>query len=57
MHTISLNDEQQLVGLLQKGDDRAFRVVYDYYWPIMYSHALRMLQEENEAEDMTQELF
>lgn len=57
MNRISLNDEQQLVCLLQKGDAQAFRVVYDYYWPIMYSHALRMLQQEDEAEDLTQELF
>lgn len=57
MNSITLDDERELVKLLQKGDARAFRVVYDYYWPLMYSHALRMLQNENDAEDMVQELF
>lgn len=56
-HIISSDDEKQLVRLLKKGSDRAFRVVYNYYWPIMYSHALRMLQHEVDAEDITQELF
>lgn len=57
MNRISLKDEHQLVRLLQSGDSHAFRAVYDYYWPVMYSHALRMLQQEDEAEDLTQELF
>ncbi len=50
-------DEPDLLKRLISGDEQAFTFIYKIYWPVLYSHALRMLHDEEEAKDVVQELF
>lgn len=47
----------QLLALIQKKNERAFKAVYQRYWAVLYRHALRMTGSEEEAKDIIQELF
>lgn len=46
-----------LVRLLKSGDTHAFTEIFNRYWDKMYIHALKMLQNEDEAKDLVQEIF
>lgn len=52
----NLND-LQLAALLKSGDRGAFGEIYNRYWDVLYIHALRVLNDEDEAKDLVQELF
>lgn len=52
----SLSDAE-LTGLLKSGDKKAFTEIFDRYWEKAYLHALRMLEDDDEAKDLVQELF
>jgi RNA polymerase sigma-70 factor (family 1) len=52
----SLSDVQ-LSGLLKSGDHAAFAEIYERYWDFLYGHALKMLRDEAEAQDLVQDLF
>ncbi len=47
----------ELHELVKQGSEPAFTVIYQRYWALLYRHALRMLQDEDEAEDAVQETF
>jgi len=49
--------DEKLLSLLIDRDNHAFSEIYNRYWPLLYKHALRMLKEENESEDVVQEVF
>lgn len=49
--------DEKLLSLLKQGDKDAYTVIYSRFWAVIYRHARRMLQDEQEAEDMTQEVF
>lgn len=51
-----LTDEQLLI-LLKKGDELAFAAIYERYWPLLLNHARRMLQDDDEAYDVLQDIF
>jgi len=42
---------------LQQGDTRALGVIYDRYGTLVYRLALKLLASNQEAEDLTQEIF
>ena len=50
-------DDRELLERLRQGDDRAFSTIYQRYWMVMYNHAYRMLQDEEEARDVLQDVF
>ncbi len=52
----SLSDIE-LSDLLWSGDSMAFTEVFNRYWDKMFLHALKMLEDEDEAKDLVQELF
>lgn len=52
----SLSDIE-LAGLLRSGDKLAFSEIFNRYWDKTYIHALKMLQDEDEAKDLVQDLF
>jgi len=52
----SLTD-QELVHLLKSGDHRAFEEIYERNWGVLFFHALKMLNDEDEAKDVVQEVF
>ncbi|SDL15820.1 RNA polymerase sigma-70 factor, ECF subfamily [Pedobacter sp. ok626] len=47
----------ELVSYLKRGDRKAFSVIYDRYWGKLFCHAKKMLNDEEEASDVVQELF
>lgn len=49
--------DAQLIDLLRTGDHFSFTEIYNRYWRLMYSHIYKMLQNEEEAKDILQELF
>ncbi len=55
--TEALNDEIELVRQAQTGDLSAFEALTNHYEQRVYSLALRMLRQEQDAEDVTQQTF
>jgi len=49
--------DHELTDLLKSGDHAAFTEIYNRYMGVLYVHALRMLKEEDEAEDILHEIF
>lgn len=52
-----LRSDAELFGLLRAGDTTALGILYDRYSSLVYSLALRVLANPQEAEDLTQEVF
>jgi RNA polymerase sigma-70 factor, ECF subfamily len=50
------SDEDLVRGTLQ-GEENAFSQLYDRYWRPIYSTAYRIIQNPEEAQDATQEIF
>lgn len=50
-------DEQNTMLRLSRGDEGAFRDVYDRYWRHVYRAAKRYLQSDDLAQDIVQEVF
>lgn len=57
MASIQTCPDKDLMALLKSGDHAAFAEIYNRYWGLMYAHALKMLEDEDEAKDVIQELF
>lgn len=57
MSYIKFTDQRLLERLVQAADKAAFTEIYERYWSVMYMHALKMLQEEEDARDAVQDLF
>ena len=57
MASHSVLSDPELVALLQQRDDAAFAEIYQRYWSVLFLHARNLLRNEEEAEDITQELF
>lgn len=56
-HAYSQLSDLELAGLLKSGDQSAFAQIYERYWRVIYSHVYKMLQDEEEAKDVIQEVF
>jgi RNA polymerase sigma-70 factor (family 1) len=52
----SLNDYELLL-LFQQGNRNAYEEIYHRYWPVIFRHARKMLQGDEEAKDVVQEVF
>ena len=50
-------EEQQLIESLKRGDESAFREVVDTRQGLVYNTVLGILQNAEDAEDVTQEVF
>ncbi|WP_437918091.1 RNA polymerase sigma factor [Sphingobacterium sp. LRF_L2] len=46
-----------LVDLLKKQDSKAFTELYNRYWGVMFSHARRMVKDDDLARDTVQDIF
>ncbi len=57
MKTYSEYSDESLFSLVQNGDNTAFDVLYERFFPLLYIHALRKLQDEQEAKDLVQDTF
>lgn len=49
--------DRDLVHQLRRGDTQALAALYDRYAQLVYTLALRILQNPTEAEDLTQDVF
>jgi len=50
-------EDEEMLSLFLSGDKTAYRAIYDRYWAILYRHARKMLQNDEEAKDVVQEVF
>ncbi|WP_316818144.1 RNA polymerase sigma-70 factor [Pedobacter nyackensis] len=57
MGQLSDISDDELLGVFQSGDPKAYRQIYDRFWPLLYRHARNMLRNEEEAKDVVQEVF
>lgn len=55
--TDNLYNEQELLLLISKGDEVAFRKLYDRHWNRVFSLAMHYLKMPGWAEDILQEVF
>ena len=46
-----------LFSLVQQGDDKAFDVLYNRFFPLLYIHACQKLNDKQEAKDLVQDTF
>ncbi len=49
--------DAELICSLRAGQQEAFRILYERYSGLVYTLALRILNQPGEAEDLTQEVF
>lgn len=49
--------EIKLMGRVAGGDEEAFRLLYNRYWPKVYQKARHLLKSDDLAQDLTQEAF
>lgn len=53
---LSLSDNELLFAF-KRGEDYAFKVLYDRYWQLLYVSACKVIKDEDEAKDVVQEVF
>jgi RNA polymerase sigma-70 factor (ECF subfamily) len=56
MHVVQDTDSS-LLAALRKGDELAFRALYERYWTELYTMAYRRLRDEEAAKDIVQNIF
>lgn len=49
--------DHELVYLLKENNHTAYRVIYERYWSVLFRHARRILQSDEEAKDIIQDIF
>ncbi len=49
--------DEELADLLRNGDHKAYTVIFDRFYGLLFIHACKMLANEDEAKDVVQELF
>ncbi|MNJ87438.1 ECF RNA polymerase sigma factor SigW [compost metagenome] len=57
MDKLIFKSDDDLLLLLQSGDHPAFEVIYNRYWQLLFRFARKMLQDENVAKDVVQDVF
>lgn len=49
--------DQELLALFRNGEQKAYQVIYKRYWALLFRHARRILQNDEEAKDVVQDIF
>jgi RNA polymerase sigma-70 factor (ECF subfamily) len=57
MATDPQDTEKELIGRCQKGDQNAFKKIYDLHAPKMYMVAQRYMNNQDDAQDVLQDAF
>lgn len=57
MTAYSSYTDQELAALLKLSNHGAFTEIYNRYKGVLYVHALKLLKDEDEAQDVVQELY
>ncbi|MEM7551971.1 MAG: RNA polymerase sigma factor [Bacteroidota bacterium] len=50
-------DQKELIPLLKKGDEQAFKVLIDKHQKLVYNTVLSFVKSEEDADDLAQEVF
>jgi len=53
----SSDNEKELLARIAQGDEKAFAVIVNQYWPRIYSVSLTFIKSTHTAEDMVQDVF
>jgi RNA polymerase sigma-70 factor (family 1) len=54
---LNLYSDERLLRLLQAGDERAFKIIFDRYWDQVYTACYRGTRAREESREMTQDIF
>lgn len=54
---MTTNDDQIIINLINNGDTNAFSVLVDRYKDLVFTLAIRMMKNREEAEEVTQDTF
>ncbi|MGQ7856298.1 RNA polymerase sigma factor [Pedobacter sp. WC2501] len=57
MSTSSFTCDDDLLAALKAGESSAYKEIYERYWQLLYRFSRKMLQDENVAKDVVQEVF
>lgn len=57
MRSYQSQSDQELIALMRLGDKAAFSEIYQRYWPLLFRHARKLLQSEEAAKDVVQDVF
>lgn len=57
MAAYSTYTDQELAVFIKEGNSRAYEEIYARYWVLLYRHARKMLQNEDGARDVVQDVF
>ncbi|WP_293309768.1 RNA polymerase sigma factor [Pedobacter sp. UBA5917] len=57
MGNYNLQTDDELFLLLKKGNHRAYEVLYERYWAILFRYARKIMQNDEEARDVVQDVF
>jgi RNA polymerase sigma-70 factor (family 1) len=57
MQTIEQDSDNLLLAALRKGDESAFKVLYERYWEEVYTMIYRRLGDDEAAKDIVQNIF
>lgn len=57
MESLKNLTDEELVGLLNRGDEAAYSEIYDRYWNVLYAMAYNRLRERQRAEDVVQDVL
>lgn len=57
MNNSELHINNDLFRLVATGDERAFQVLFNEYWPKVYGTSLRLTHSPEQARDLSQDIF
>ncbi len=57
MNTYKSFSDSELTAQLRNASEGAFTELYDRYWAVLYVHAIRMTNDEDQAMDIVQDVF
>lgn len=57
MNTYKSFSDSELTAQLQNANEAAFTELYNRYWVVLYVHAVKMTNDEDQARDIVQDIF
>ncbi|TCD00736.1 RNA polymerase sigma-70 factor [Pedobacter frigidisoli] len=57
MHIYQTFSDTDLLSLFKSGDLKAYEEIYKRYWPLLFISSNKILQDEDDAKDVIQEVF
>ncbi|CAM4058619.1 RNA polymerase sigma-70 factor, ECF subfamily [Pedobacter westerhofensis] len=57
MHAPKSLSDSELILLFKNGDRKAYEEIYFRYWAVLFGHARKMLNDDEDAQDLVQDVF